>query len=69
MSADVKVADATGSYDVIVLPGGALNADKARMDKDIQRLVKAQADGGRPIAAICHAPWVLVEAGLTRGKV
>ncbi|QGF24709.1 type 1 glutamine amidotransferase domain-containing protein [Raineyella fluvialis] len=66
--ADTKVADVTDDYDVIVLPGGALNADKGRMDADICRLVKAQADAGRPIAAICHAPWVLVETGLARGK-
>lgn len=68
VAADIKVADATDTYDVVVLPGGALNADTARTDEGIRRVVKAQADAGRPIAAICHAPWVLVETGLTKGK-
>lgn len=66
--ADKKVADATDAYDVIVLPGGALNADHGRTDEGIRRLVKAQAGAGRSIAAICHAGWILVEDGLTKGK-
>ncbi|SDB83663.1 protease I [Raineyella antarctica] len=66
--ADTTVAEATGTYDVIVLPGGALNADHGRTDEGIRRLVKAQAGAGRSIAAICHAGWILVEDGLTKGK-
>lgn len=66
--ADATITEVTGDYDVVVLPGGTLNADKARMDEDIRRLVTDQARAGRPIAAICHAPWVLVEAGLAEGK-
>lgn len=68
VSADIKVADATDTYDVIVLPGGALNADHGRTDQGILGLVKGQAEAGRPIAAICHAPWILAETGLTKGK-
>lgn len=66
--ADLRVGDATGTYDVVVLPGGALNADHGRMDQGILQLVKGQAEAGRPIAAICHAPWILAETGLTKGK-
>lgn len=65
---DAKLADVSGEFDVVVLPGGTLNADAARMDGDVQRVVTAQAQAGRTIAAICHAPWVLVETGLAQGK-
>lgn len=65
---DAKLADAKGEYDVVVLPGGTLNSDAARIDSEIQQVVKAQADAGRTIAAVCHAPWVLVETGLVEGK-
>lgn len=65
---DIKLADATDEYDVVVLPGGTLNSDAARMDEQIQRIVKAQADAGRTVAAVCHAPWVLVQTGLAQGK-
>ncbi|MCS6711530.1 type 1 glutamine amidotransferase [Brachybacterium sp. EF45031] len=54
-------------YDALVLPGGTLNADALRADDDAVRLVKEFAAAGKPIAAICHAPWVLIEAGLTDG--
>lgn len=65
---DIKLADAADEYDVVVLPGGTLNSDAARMDEQIQRIVKAQADAGRTVAAVCHAPWVLVQTGLAQGK-
>ena len=68
VSADAKVADVDSAFDVIVLPGGTLNADAARVDEDIRALVSAQAREGRTVAAICHAPWVLVDAGLAKGK-
>ena len=54
-------------YDALVLPGGTLNADALRIDQDVVALVKEFAAAGKPIAAICHAPWVLIEAGLTDG--
>lgn len=65
---DTKVADLSGEFDVVVLPGGTLNADAARVDEGIRTLVKKQADAGRTVAAICHAPWVLVDAGLAKNK-
>lgn len=65
---DKKLADATDTYDVVVLPGGTLNSDAARIDAEIQQVVKDQAAAGRTIAAVCHAPWVLVETGLAKGK-
>ena len=65
---DVRLSDAPGPFDVIVLPGGTLNSDAARMDGDIQKLVRKQAREGRAIAAICHAPWILIESGVVAGK-
>lgn len=66
--ADTKVGDVTGDFDVVVLPGGTVNADTARMDESITALVKKQADAGRTVAAICHAPWILINAGVAKGK-
>lgn len=65
---DIKLSDAQGEYDVVVLPGGTLNADAARMDEEIQQVVKDQVAAGRTIAAVCHAPWILVESGVAEGK-
>ncbi|WP_420174385.1 type 1 glutamine amidotransferase domain-containing protein [Luteococcus sp. OSA5] len=65
---DAKLSQASGPFDVVVLPGGTLNSDAARMDPEIQSIVKSQAEAGRTVAAICHAPWVLVETGLAEGK-
>lgn len=65
---DRALSDVSGEFDVVVLPGGTLNADAARMDEGIQAVVRTQAEAGRALAAICHAPWVLVETGLARGK-
>jgi protease I len=56
------------SYHGVVLPGGALNADSLRMNQKAQSFVKHFANSGLPIAAICHAPWLLVSAGLVRAK-
>ncbi|QWT20353.1 type 1 glutamine amidotransferase [Bacillus sp. NP157] len=70
-SVDVDVAldqaDA-GRYDAIVLPGGVINPDKLRMDDKAVGLVKTIADAGKPVAAICHGPWTLINAGLVKGK-
>jgi protease I len=66
---DVVVADADpSSYDGLVLPGGVANPDALRMDEDAVAFVKEFAESDRPIAAICHAPWTLVEAGVVRGR-
>jgi protease I len=57
-----------GDYDALLLPGGVINPDKLRMDEKAVGLVKAFAENGKPIAAICHGPWLLAEAGLVHGK-
>ena len=62
--ADVAVAD----YDAIVLPGGQMNPDILRANKDAVALIKQFADAGKTIAAICHAPWLLIEAGIIEGR-
>jgi protease I len=56
------------SYDALLLPGGVMNPDKLRMDSAAVRFVKSFVDAGKPIAAICHGPWTLIEAGAVRGK-
>lgn len=57
-----------GGYDLLLVPGGTLNADTLRLQDEALALVKEFAASGRPVAAICHGPWLLVEAGLTQGK-
>jgi len=54
-------------YDALLLPGGVMNPDKLRMNQKAVQLVRAFFDQGKPIAAICHAPWMLVEADVVRG--
>jgi deglycase len=66
---DVQLEDAdASSYDGLVLPGGVANPDKARMNPDAVRFVKSFFESGKPVAAICHAPWLLVEADVVRGR-
>lgn len=60
-------ADPAG-YDLLLVPGGALNADHLRMDHRAVETARAFAASGRPVAAICHGPWALVEADVVRGK-
>ena len=65
---DVDVNEAeVEPFDALVLPGGTLNADAARIEDGVLRFVKAFHETGRPIAAICHAPWILNDAGLASG--
>ena len=66
---DVPVASAdVASYDGLVLPGGVANPDALRTDAGAVAFVKAFFDAGKPVAAICHAPWTLVEADVVRGR-
>jgi protease I len=66
---DGTVADADpGAFDGLVLPGGVANPDALRMDEHAVGFIRAIAEQGKPIAAICHAPWTLIEAGLARGR-
>jgi protease I len=55
-------------YDALLIPGGVGNPDQLRGDENAVAFVRGFHDAGKPIAAICHAPWVLVEAGVVRGK-
>jgi protease I len=57
-----------GDFDALLLPGGALNADRLRVEKKARRFVQAMDKAGKPIAIICHAPWLLVSAGLVKGR-
>lgn len=57
-----------GSYDALVLPGGVANPDALRVDDDAVAFVKGFFDAEKPVAAICHAPWTLIEAGVVSGK-
>lgn len=55
-------------YDALQLPGGALNADTLRTVPEVQQFVRAFQEAGKPMAVICHAPWILISAGLVRGR-
>ncbi|HEV2074991.1 MAG TPA: type 1 glutamine amidotransferase domain-containing protein [Thermoleophilaceae bacterium] len=66
---DRTVAEASASdYDGLVIPGGVANPDFMRMDDDAVRFVREFVEAGTPVGAICHAPWMLVEADVVRGK-
>jgi protease I len=55
-------------YDGVLLPGGVQNSDTIRIDADAQSIVKAIDAAGKPLAVICHGGWLLVSAGLVKGK-
>jgi protease I len=55
-------------YDALLLPGGVMNPDKLRMDAKAVAFVKHFMETGKPVAAICHGPWTLIETGLIRGR-
>jgi protease I len=66
---DVAVADADAAdFDALVLPGGVVNADHLRLDQHAIAFTKAFFDREKPVAAICHAPWILIEAGAVAGR-
>lgn len=65
MTVDQANAD---DFDALLLPGGQMNPDILRMNDDAVQLVKDFADAGKPIAAICHGPWLLAEADIIDGK-
>jgi len=66
---DMDVKDvAVSDYDALLLPGGQMNPDILRMNETVIGLVQSFAKAGKPIAAICHAPWLLAEAGITKGR-
>ena len=55
-------------YDALMLPGGVANPDQLRINQQATGFVRAFADAGKPIGAICHAPWILINAGLAEGR-
>lgn len=67
---DLAIKDAKeGDYTALVIPGGVMNPDKLRIDKDAMTLVKAFLASGKPVAAVCHGPWLLVEADALDGRM
>jgi protease I len=65
---DKKVADASpDDYDGLVLPGGVANPDFLRADDDVRKFVRSFFEAGKPVGAICHGPWTLIDAGVAKG--
>jgi protease I len=66
---DRTVEEASASdYDALVLPGGVGNPDNLRQDENATQFVRGFFEQGKPVGAICHAPWTLIEAGVVRGR-
>ena len=66
---DRTVSDASvDEFDGLVLPGGTVNPDKLRLDDSAVEFVRNLVDSGKPVAASCHGPWTLVEAGVAKGR-
>lgn len=66
---DLNVSEVSAAdYDALLLPGGQMNPDILRMDDRVVQLVKDFDDARKPIAAICHGPWLLAEAGIVKGR-
>jgi len=55
-------------YEALVLPGGVMNPDHLRMNKIAVKFVRSFFDAGKPVAAICHGPWTIIDAGAARGR-
>ena len=69
VTVDQTLADASAEgFDALMLPGGAMNPDTLRMREEAVRFVRHFVETGKPIAAICHAPWTLIEAGGVSGR-
>lgn len=67
---DVAIDQANAnSYDALLLPGGVMNPDKLRTNAKAVQLVRSFIDQGKPVAAICHGPWMLVEADVVEGRM
>jgi protease I len=69
IAVDSVIDDASADdYDALVLPGGVMNPDKLRTNDAVLAFVRAFFEQGKPVGAICHGPWMLVEAGVVRGR-
>ena len=69
VAVDALVKDASADdYDALVLPGGVANPDALRLQSDAVKFIRSFVESGKPVAAICHAPWTLVEADAVRDR-
>lgn len=69
MPVDVPLGQARADeFDALLLPGGVMNPDHLRRNPEALRFVKAFFDAGKPVAAICHGPWTLIDAGVAHGR-
>ena len=69
ITVDVPLSRARADdFDALLLPGGVMNPDRLRMDPDAVSFVREIFQSGKPVAAICHGPWLLVEAGVLKGR-
>lgn len=69
VDADGSLGDLdASSIDALVVPGGTVNADQLRVDEDAQALAREVLESGKPLAVICHGPWLLASAGLAEGR-
>lgn len=68
-TADIFAKDANAAdYDALVLPGGTVNADTIRGNEEAHKIINTIYEAGKPLAVICHAPWVLINTGIAKGK-
>jgi len=68
-TADKTFAEVSADdYDALIIPGGTVGADKLRGDPDAVAFIRGFFEQGKPVGAICHAPWTLIEAGVVRGR-
>ncbi len=66
---DIPLSNANAEdFDALLLPGGVMNPDQLRMNPEAVKFVKRIAEAGKPVAAICHGPWTLLEAGAVGGR-
>jgi protease I len=66
---DLTLKDANASdFHALVIPGGVVNADHLRVDKDAQAFARSFFEQHKPVAAICHGPWLLIDAGVVKGR-
>lgn len=66
---DLTLAEANAAdFHALVIPGGVVNADHLRADKDAQGFARAFFEQHKPVASICHGPWLLIDAGVVRGR-
>lgn len=69
LTVDVPLDQAdVDDFDALLLPGGVINPDKLRIEAKAVQFVKGFFDAGKPVAAICHGPWTIIEAGAARGR-